>query len=358
MGVAQGFVVGPIEVRFDFLLVVAGVSFVSSPVTGAAFALVILVHELGHAVVARLGGADLRLLLQLAGGRVYGQRSSVLLAGPVASGLLIPVGAQLMRSQPVVGYALFYAAVVWTGYQLAPFPPLDGGQILQRLLSSRIGSAVWTWRLSWLLGFVWVAAVVLLDPGFVEPCVWLTGVALILGRGEAGYVRHLDAYSAWERGDHREVVKRATATPDYLDKRDRVPILALGVTAALELEDESAIQHLAGKLPPGEPAAIEAATWLLMREKAYGAKLAERALDALNAERVKRRDIDEERWSEMVFRLSVYEAANLNPESALGLLERAIELGYENRDRIEAEPAFSKMKEHPRWEGIVGRLRA
>lgn len=354
----QGFHVGPIEIRFDFLLVVGGISFVSSPVAGAAFALVILVHELGHAVAARLFGGELRLLMQLAGGRVYGQRLSVLLAGPVAGALMVPAGAELMSVRPDWGYALFYASLVWTGYQLAPFPPVDGGQILQSLLSRKIGSAVWIWRISWLLGFAWVAAIIALDNAFVEPCVWLTGVALILGRGEAGYVRHLDAFSAWERGDHREVVKRAKATPDYLDKRDRVPILALGVTSALELEDEAAIQDLAGRLPAGEAAVIEAATWLLMREKAYGAKLAERALDALDSERVKRRDIHEERWSEMVFRLSVYEAANLNAESALGLLERAIELGYENRDRIEAEPAFARMTAHPRWKGIVGRLKA
>ncbi len=362
----QELTAGPFLIRLDFMLVIAGAAVVSSPQFAACLALVIAAHELGHAVAARrLGGGDFRCLLQLAGGRAYvrtiasrGRRALVLLAGPISSGLLVVAGARLtsVRGMGSWGYDLFFAAVVWTAYQLAPFPPVDGGQLIRVVLEDRVKSATWIWRLSWLSGFAWAAGIVALDRGFLGPAIWLTGTALILGRGEAGYVRHLDAWAAWEKGDYAEVVRRIRALPDYLDRRDRVPLISLGVTAALELQDPVAVEELCGKLPPYESAVIQAATWLLIDRKPAGAQLAERAFDALDAERITRAQIDQERWSEMAFRLAVYEAGELRGESALGVLERAIGLGYAHRERIEAEPAFARLTEHLRWVRLLERL--
>lgn len=353
----QDFGIGRLSIRVDLLLVIAGVSVASSPMFAFALAVAVLVHELGHAVAARIFGGRPRLLLQIAGGRAYVgdsmRRVPILLAGSIASGALVVIAAKVATpARGTLAYEIFYAGLIWTGYQLAPYPPCDGGQIL-RALSSRRLAPLPIWWLSWGLGFAYAALVVALDPHFLEPCVWLTGAALILGRGEAGYVRHLDAYGAWERGQHAEVVKRAKGTPEYIDKRDKVPILELGVSAAIELSDEASIEELAARLPPFVPSLVQAATSLMTKERALGAKLAERALDALDAERVKRTEIDRDRWADMVFRLAVFEAAELRFESALGVLERAVDLGYRDRDRIEAEPAFAKLSGHPRWTALL-----
>jgi hypothetical protein len=356
--------VGPVLIQLDFLLVIAGAALIASPSVAICLALAIGFHELGHALVGRwISRAPFRLVLQLAGGRAYvrgvesrNRRAIVLAAGPIASGALVVIGAQLYTTGFERAYDLFYAALVWTGYQIAPYPTSDGGQLLRISLEKQIKSATAIWRVSWVLGLAFALGVVMLDPAFLAPAIWLTGMAVILGRSEAGYVRHLDAWAAWEKGDHAEVVRRVRAIPDYLDKRDRGPLLSLGVISAIELADRAAVEELSAKLPAHDTATIEAATWLLRRDQPFGAKLAERALDSLDADVIKRAQIDGERWSEMAFRLAVYEANALRPESALGVLDRALELGYVHKERIEAEPAFARLTDNPRWKQILERL--
>src|SRR5687768_10168261 len=119
--------VGPVLIRLDFLLVIAGAAIIASPLLAICLAAAITVHELGHAVAARwIARERFRMLLQLAGGRVYirgveakNRRALVLSAGPIASGLLVVVGAQLYSHGFEWAYDLFYAALIWTGYQLA-----------------------------------------------------------------------------------------------------------------------------------------------------------------------------------------------------------------------------------------------
>lgn len=370
---------GPLHVRWDYLLVLLGTGVVAGltradPVGGltvaGALALAIAVHELGHSVAARAHGRPLSVVLQLTGGSSYvsglGRRpavATVLLAGPLAGLLTFGAGELLVRSFPgqyaaFLGGHLRSMALIWSVYQLLPFPPLDGGLLLRRVLLARLGSATLAWRVGWALGFAAVLLLVSLEPRLLEPAVWLTGMAVILGRAEAGYVRHVDAYGAWERGEHREVVRRVRALPDYLDTADQVALLELGVAAALEIEDEGAVEDLAAKLPAAHPSCVKAAEWLLVRDRAFGARLAEQALDALAAERVQADRVERDHWADLAFRLAIHEARALEDQSALGLLEQAQGLGFDDVDRLEHEPAFERVHGNPRWAALVDRMRS
>src|SRR5688572_20004165 len=140
--------VGPVLIRLDFLLVIAGAALIASPLFAICLAVAIACHELGHALAARwIARERFRLLLQLAGGRAYirgveakNRRAMVLAAGPIASFALVVLGARLFTHGFEWAYELFYAALVWTGYQLAPYPPTDGGQLFRLILEKRIAS--------------------------------------------------------------------------------------------------------------------------------------------------------------------------------------------------------------------------
>jgi Zn-dependent protease len=350
---------GPIRLRLELVPIIAGIAFVSSPSLALSFLLAIFVHELGHSLVARkLGITTPKIILQVTGGGSYirevsepRRRILVLLAGPAASTFLSAV-ALVARSED-----LFYAATVWSVYQLMPFPPLDGGQLLRIVLARRIESATLAWRLGWILGISIAVTFVLIDFGNLQPVVLLTGMALVLGRAESGYVRHLDAYAAWKRGDHRTVVNLANRVPEYLPPEDKRTLFELALRSAIELEDVRAIQSFSDHLPPYSPVVIAAAEWLLGRREGYGAKLAQRALDALDHEQVKLTSReDRERWAELVFRFARWEAIELRGDSALGLLERAVELGFDDTDRLELDGDLLVLRGLPRWQAILRRI--
>ncbi|MCA9554183.1 MAG: hypothetical protein KC933_29380 [Myxococcales bacterium] len=368
---------GPLRVRWDFVLVAAGVGVVSGlgrqdPAAGLAmtlaFACAVAFHELGHALAARLVTGRFAMILQLTGGGgalrdVPGRRAQalVLLAGPLFGLLPWALGTALLARGhegwlAYFGALLRYLGVVWAVFQLLPFPPMDGGLVLRGALTRVLGSATLAWRLGWVLGLTCLLLIVAVDVRLLEPAVWLLGMTLILGRGEAGYVRHMDAYGAWERGEHREVLSRVRGLPDYLPKEDKEALSALGVAAALELGDAAAVEDHATRLPAAHPRAVAAAEWLLRQGRPLGAKLAEQALDALDAERPECKAVDNERWADLAFQLAVFEARAMKPSSALGLLERAVALGFDHLDRLEAEAAFRGMAKQPRWAALVDRL--
>jgi hypothetical protein len=282
----------------------------------------------------------------------------VVLAGPMVSvagavALLAVSRSGLSRS----GQAFVYASMVWGAYQLSPYPALDGGQAIRAIFASRSKSATLLWRLQWLAGLLTSISIAYLFPSFLEEVVLLSGLALILGRAESGYVRHLDAYAAWERGDHKAVIELVRRLPDYLDRGDKMMLLELGLRSAMELEDEQAAEELGELLPPHRPAVLKAAEWLLSRNSSIGAKLAQRALDALDAETVKPTPDELERFADATFRYAVFEAGQLNHESAIGLIERAIAFGFRDLDRIEADSALKPLARNPRYEGVIARLR-
>jgi stage IV sporulation protein FB len=113
----------------------------------------IVIHELGHALVARRFGVTPHVALHMLGGTTYMAGSGltrpqgmlVTLAGPAAGlalWLLVRYLAPgLIGGAPGGSYVVFYAVtfllfinLYWTLFNLLPILPLDGGQFVRNLL--------------------------------------------------------------------------------------------------------------------------------------------------------------------------------------------------------------------------------
>ncbi|RVU41591.1 site-2 protease family protein [Lujinxingia sediminis] len=122
----------------------------------AALALFIsvVIHELGHAIVARRYGVETeRITLWLLGGMAQfkkmptqrGAEAVVAIAGPITSGLLAALGGLLLWVVPerwpallfVVAYTTFMN-IALALFNLIPALPLDGGRVLRSLLAMRM----------------------------------------------------------------------------------------------------------------------------------------------------------------------------------------------------------------------------
>ena len=285
----------------------------------------------------------------------------MLLAGPLASLILGLLGWLLFAASTTplgrtAGWELRHAAFLWTAFQIIPFPPTDGGLLLCRWLEQKTGSATAAWRIAWAVALASSLLAVTLWPRALFPALWLIALAMALGRTEAGFVRHLDAFQAFERGEHRAVLEHVAKLPRWIAARDRAPLAALGLRSALELEDPAAVERFAAELPAHHQEVVRAATWLLASGRESGARLAERALDALDAERTQPGPAELERWADLAFYLAVFEAEGMRPESALGLLERAADLGFDDLARLETEPRLARVSAHPRFTRLTERL--
>lgn len=117
----------------------------------AVAALSILVHELGHAFTARsFGLGPVSIVLHGFGGLATHQRARkpttsllISLAGPAAGLLLVPVALGLSAALPatvpslvaLAVSALLWINLVWSGFNLLPIYPMDGGQALHAVLT-------------------------------------------------------------------------------------------------------------------------------------------------------------------------------------------------------------------------------
>lgn len=358
---------GPIRVHWEVLLVALVVAAAARPSVAVGLLVAIVLHEVGHAVAARAfprEGSEKGIRIQLGSGAPYlgpeevlhARDAAVLLAGPLLGGALAGLaghaaaleGGAALRDVGAMTRAL---AGVWTAYQLAPLPVTDGGVLLRRGLSPRLG-ALPAWRLSWAAGLLYALGFVLWSPYFLEPVVWLLGLSVILGRSEWGHVRHLEAWQAYRKGDLSRAVSLATV--EHLPQADRARLAELGLHAALELDDVAGVERLVDRLGPAHPLRLEAVTWLLRKDRDLGALLAERTHDAVDAG--KAAGIDRERYGDLSFRHAILEASRLRPESALGLIERALDHGFDDRDRLLAEGALDRLRGHPRFVRLLERL--
>ncbi len=148
LGTVGGF---PIDVRASFLLLLAVVLFGFGGVFGVAVTLIafasIVVHELGHAVVAReLGVRVATIELGFFGGaaqmaampRKPRHELAIAAAGPAVSLVLGGAGLGLAALTGFSGLALFgWINLVLAGFNLIPALPMDGGRILRALLATR-----------------------------------------------------------------------------------------------------------------------------------------------------------------------------------------------------------------------------
>jgi Zn-dependent protease len=148
LGTLLGF---PVEINVSFLLLLALVLFAFGGVVGVmlvilAFASVLL-HELGHALVARQLGVDIAgIELGFFGGaakmtrmpRTANHELAIAVAGPVVSLALGGAGLGLYAVTHVGLFAwLGWTNLVLAGFNLIPALPMDGGRILRAALTRR-----------------------------------------------------------------------------------------------------------------------------------------------------------------------------------------------------------------------------
>ncbi len=115
----------------------------------------VLVHELGHALTAKLWGQNVQIVLgPLGGTTLYGggraplsriKEFTVVMCGPLF-GFLLAGFAYLflnyVKVAPGAVYVLFYlmyANIIWSFFNLLPVHPLDGGKLVSILLEGIFG---------------------------------------------------------------------------------------------------------------------------------------------------------------------------------------------------------------------------
>lgn len=149
----------PVRISIWFFLLLGYYAWTGDPVQGLIFGgavtVSILIHEFGHAMVAKYFRLSPEIELHGFGGLTYHQRAAtnrddvlIIAAGPGA-GLIfggvtfvvsLAIGAfapDLVRSQPYVGIIiadLLYINIIWSLVNLLPLWPLDGGQLFRILL--------------------------------------------------------------------------------------------------------------------------------------------------------------------------------------------------------------------------------
>jgi len=136
-----------------FVVLTQGLGAVGSVLGAVLLFASIVVHELAHALTARLYGVRTRdIVLTPIGGiaRLEGMATglgevAIALAGPIASLALAAGAFGLVWLLPLKGLALSIATTLaWSNamlgvFNLLPAFPMDGGRVLRGLLSSRIG---------------------------------------------------------------------------------------------------------------------------------------------------------------------------------------------------------------------------
>ena len=150
----------PISVRPLFWLVAFFVGWMwTMSLVGALLAIVViffsvLIHEMGHALTARLFKQKTRIELAAFGGFTYREGAKlrlwqeflVVLNGPIAGALLCLAAYLFYRSVPIPNQLLSYmvkftfvANFFWTAINLLPVMPLDGGHLLSIILEALFG---------------------------------------------------------------------------------------------------------------------------------------------------------------------------------------------------------------------------
>ncbi len=328
-------------------VLVAGLGWGLDAAAGLFWAL--LAVALARAGVAVAIGFEPRLRVQLGSaavdlsplGPIRGAEAALLLTGPAAA--LAASGALYGLGGP------WLAAALWAGFLAAPAPGTDGGALLRGLLLRRLGL-----RRAWVTGLGAGAACAGLAFALVpaEVVFAFVAVSVLLGRTELGALAALETYEALER-DPELALSRALARSSRAGRGERAVLAELGLFAAVKVERQPAAETLLPLAPAAAPATLEAARWLMLLGSEAGARAAERAHDEVDAGRAQP---EPEAYADLCFRHAVFLAEQGRGESAVGLFERAVHHGYDDRDRALAESAFAPLAEHPRFARALSRL--
>jgi Zn-dependent protease len=141
----------PVEINASFLILLAVVWLAFGGPVGAILVCLafgsVLLHELGHAVVARALGVDIGgIELSFFGGAAKMLRSprtasheiAIAIAGPLVSLALggIGLGLAAVAHSSLLGW-LGWTNLIIAGFNLIPALPMDGGRILRALLTRK-----------------------------------------------------------------------------------------------------------------------------------------------------------------------------------------------------------------------------
>ncbi len=186
----------------------------------------VLVHELGHAVVARAYGVrTARITLWFLGGiaqldeipRRRGAEAVVAIVGPITSGLLSVVLAAALRGTAMGGGAAFvvsYLAITNAGlalFNLLPALPLDGGRVLRSLMAIPMGQE----RATRVSSMVSRGVAILLGVyGFLTLQVFLLAIAFFIDAAGRTEMRAVRAQRAFEGRSVRDAMTPEPITVD------------------------------------------------------------------------------------------------------------------------------------------------
>ncbi|HUJ61562.1 MAG TPA: M50 family metallopeptidase [Kofleriaceae bacterium] len=142
----------PVEVNITFLLLLAMVLLAFGGVVGVVLVLLafgsVVLHELGHALVARKLGVDVSgIELSFFGGaakmvrlpRTANDELLIAAAGPAVSLALggLGIGLAALTRFPLFAW-LGWTNLIIAGFNLLPALPMDGGRILRALLTRKL----------------------------------------------------------------------------------------------------------------------------------------------------------------------------------------------------------------------------
>lgn len=221
-----------------FVVVTQGLGAVGSVLGAVLLFASIVVHELAHALTARLYGVRTRdIVLTPIGGiaRLEGMATgmgevAIALAGPIASLALAAGAFGVVWLLPLKGLALsIVTTLAWSNamlglFNLIPAFPMDGGRVLRGLLASRIGLSPAT-RLAATVGRV--AAVLMGIGGLATGNVSLALIAVYVwmasGRERDAVLRE-EREASWEDWSRYVAPRRGVgARSGWLDDARREP---------------------------------------------------------------------------------------------------------------------------------------
>ena len=240
-----------------------------------AVAVFTLIHELGHALVARQAGAEAEISLEFMAGYASYRAPQPLsrlwtvaisLAGPlthiaVSVGVLAAMGVNPLDRDSVVqsdaAQAIWWAGPIIGAFNLFPVLPLDGGHVVETVLDRFIPGRA---NRVMLYASVAVTGAILLTTPFIEqtrPFTVFVGFLLILQLATVFEDRRRHAVSpfdtavaAMRNGDSQKAVKMVTRG---LTRPSNVRIVPASLHAGSADELRSIVALLPRPLPQGDP---------------------------------------------------------------------------------------------------------
>ena len=279
----------PVFVSGWYFLLLAYIAYTSGPERGlmwaGAITISLLIHEFGHALVARRFRLAPEISLEMFGGLTHHQRAArdrddalVVAAGPaagIAFGIVVLVAYVFVRAtspEALLTYPrletvfvdLLYINFFWSFVNLLPLWPLDGGQLFRlgmlQITNPARGERV-THLVGTVVGLAGVAlAYLVMDSKFVTIIAALLTFQNVRRLSESGasgpirsrnrFARDLlkDADEAFESGDYEEAARLAqqarAETTDDSSLLDRIwKILAVSTTHLGRYEEALSYIH-------------------------------------------------------------------------------------------------------------------